>query len=241
MACFLFGASRCPSYAQNPTAAPTPWRSPLQELRAAGRDPYAYTFQRTHTAAELQALHADLGEGAVAEGAQVAVAGRVMSRRFMGKLAFFKLVDASGSIQVCWFMWGWPCWFRAGLELFFKLVDAFPSGSIQACAWACASVCACLCGSVYRERRQLDQTLRSMVNGPSLFTNVQRTCPGINPTLPCSPRSAPPAPCPLLPAVHRALGGGRGRTRGLCPLQGNGGQVSARLRFSGCCFTWMSR
>ena len=31
---------------------------------------------------------------------QVAVAGRVLSRRFMGKLAFFKLVDASGSIQV---------------------------------------------------------------------------------------------------------------------------------------------
>lgn len=36
----------------------------------------------------------------MAEGASVAVAGRVMSRRFMGKLAFFKLVDASGSVQV---------------------------------------------------------------------------------------------------------------------------------------------
>ncbi|EFN55794.1 hypothetical protein CHLNCDRAFT_57712 [Chlorella variabilis] len=71
-----------------------------EELRAAGREPYAYTFPRTHTAAQLQELHAGLGEGQVAEGASVAVAGRVMSRRFMGKLAFFKLVDASGSIQL---------------------------------------------------------------------------------------------------------------------------------------------
>lgn len=72
----------------------------VQELRAAGREPYAYNFPRTHSAAELQTLHAGLADGAVAEGAAVAVAGRVMSRRIMGKLAFFKLVDATGSIQV---------------------------------------------------------------------------------------------------------------------------------------------
>ncbi|KAL4451821.1 hypothetical protein ABPG75_007483 [Micractinium tetrahymenae] len=71
-----------------------------EELRAAGREPYAYTFPRTHSAAELQSLHAGLADGAVAEGAAVAVAGRVMSRRIMGKLAFFKLVDATGSIQL---------------------------------------------------------------------------------------------------------------------------------------------
>ena len=82
---------------------PPPSRAPpcLQELRAGGLEPYAYTFARTHSAAELQALHAGLGDGEVAEGeVAVAVAGRVMSRRFMGKLAFFSLVDASGSIQV---------------------------------------------------------------------------------------------------------------------------------------------
>ncbi|KAL4853325.1 Lysine--tRNA ligase [Chlorella vulgaris] len=63
-----------------------------EDLRAAGREPYAYNFQRTHTAAELHQLHAGLGDGLVAEGASVSVAGRVMSRRFMGKLAFFKLL-----------------------------------------------------------------------------------------------------------------------------------------------------
>lgn len=71
-----------------------------QELRAAGREPYAYTFPRSHSAAELQAAHTDLADGAVAEGAAVAVAGRIMSRRIMGKLAFCKLVDSTGSIQV---------------------------------------------------------------------------------------------------------------------------------------------
>lgn len=79
---------------------PPAFLAAVQELRAAGREPYAYGFPRTHTAAELQQLYADLADGAVAEGASVAVAGRVMSRRFMGKLAFFKLVDASGSVQV---------------------------------------------------------------------------------------------------------------------------------------------
>lgn len=85
-----------------PTHHPTALLLPcaLQELRAAGRDPYAYGFPRTHTAAQLQQLYTELPDGEVAEGATVAVAGRVMSRRFMGKLAFFKLVDASGSIQV---------------------------------------------------------------------------------------------------------------------------------------------
>ena len=33
-------------------------------------------------------------------GKQVAVAGRVMARRFMGKLAFMALADDSGAIQI---------------------------------------------------------------------------------------------------------------------------------------------
>ena len=92
---------RC-RHSAHPASATLPpaFLAAVQELRAAGREPYAYGFPRTHTAAELQQLYADLADGAVAEGACVAVAGRVMSRRFMGKLAFFKLVDASGSVQV---------------------------------------------------------------------------------------------------------------------------------------------
>ena len=95
--CSCARPSRCCARTASPRPPTPAWP---QELRAAGRDPYAYTFQRSHTTAELQAAYADLADGAVAEGASVAVAGRVLTRRFMGKLAFFKLVDASGSIQV---------------------------------------------------------------------------------------------------------------------------------------------
>ena len=34
------------------------------------------------------------------QGERVAVAGRVMARRFMGKLAFLALTDDSGSVQI---------------------------------------------------------------------------------------------------------------------------------------------
>ena len=70
-------------------------------LRAAGADPYAYRFDRTHTAAALQAEHKDLPAGEVApETVRVSVAGRILARRVLGKLAFIKLADASGDVQL---------------------------------------------------------------------------------------------------------------------------------------------
>jgi lysyl-tRNA synthetase class 2 len=72
----------------------------VSELRAAGQEPYGYRFDRTHTAAELQATHAALEPGQEVEGVDEAVAGRVMARRVMGKLAFLSLQDESGSIQL---------------------------------------------------------------------------------------------------------------------------------------------
>ncbi|EIE27769.1 lysyl-tRNA synthetase [Coccomyxa subellipsoidea C-169] len=70
-----------------------------QDLRSAGKEPYAYTYERTHMAAALHEQFRDLPDGEMAD-LQVAVAGRVMARRFMGKLAFMSLVDDSGSIQI---------------------------------------------------------------------------------------------------------------------------------------------
>ena len=70
------------------------------ELRAAGREPYAYTFNRTHTAQELQTLYKDLPDGEQIDDVSFSVAGRIMNRRVMGKLAFARLVDASGYIQL---------------------------------------------------------------------------------------------------------------------------------------------
>jgi len=70
------------------------------ELRAAGTEPYAYSFERTALAAALQATHTGLAAGAEAEGPPVAVAGRVVARRSFGKLAFLSLADESGTIQL---------------------------------------------------------------------------------------------------------------------------------------------
>ncbi|MEB3296304.1 MAG: lysine--tRNA ligase, partial [Cyanobacteriota bacterium] len=56
-------------------------------------------FAPTHRTAALQQDHADLPNGAERD-VPVAVAGRVMTRRVMGKLAFFTLVDESGPIQL---------------------------------------------------------------------------------------------------------------------------------------------
>ena len=57
----------------------------LEEL---GQGPYALTFSPSHRMAELQETHADLPKGEERD-VSVSVAGRVMTRRVMGKLAFF--------------------------------------------------------------------------------------------------------------------------------------------------------
>jgi lysyl-tRNA synthetase class 2 len=58
-----------------------------------------YRVEVTDRAADLQAAHADLADGA-GSGVTAAVAGRVMLLRDMGKLAFATLRDSSGSIQL---------------------------------------------------------------------------------------------------------------------------------------------
>jgi lysyl-tRNA synthetase, class II len=68
-------------------------------LAQLGQGPYGLRFEPTHCTAALQELHADLPNGQERDVA-VAVAGRVMTRRVMGKLAFFTLVDESGPIQL---------------------------------------------------------------------------------------------------------------------------------------------
>ncbi|CAI5993762.1 unnamed protein product [Closterium sp. NIES-65] len=80
---------------------PPPARPQVEALRAEGRNPFAYTFSRTHRAAELQERFRGLGSGEQAEGGEVvAVAGRVVARRVMGKLAFLTLRDEETSIQL---------------------------------------------------------------------------------------------------------------------------------------------
>jgi hypothetical protein len=70
-------------------------------MREAGVEPFEYTYATTHTATELYALYQDKLEGGEEdESADVSVAGRIMTRRVFGKLAFFTLQDATGTIQL---------------------------------------------------------------------------------------------------------------------------------------------
>jgi lysyl-tRNA synthetase class 2 len=70
-----------------------------RSLAALGHAPYALGFEPSHRTADLQRLHADLANGEE-RAVPVAVAGRVLTRRVMGKLAFFTLADESGPIQL---------------------------------------------------------------------------------------------------------------------------------------------
>ncbi|MBE9239849.1 lysine--tRNA ligase [Synechocystis salina] len=69
------------------------------QLRQLGLNPYAYTWDATHQAKELQAAYQDLANGEEVD-LKVAIAGRILARRVMGKLAFFTLQDESGTIQL---------------------------------------------------------------------------------------------------------------------------------------------
>lgn len=71
-------------------------------MRSKGLEPYAYRWDRTHTANQLQVIYKDLGDGEEcnSEKDHVSIAGRVTARRAFGKLAFLTLRDDSGTIQV---------------------------------------------------------------------------------------------------------------------------------------------
>ncbi len=68
-------------------------------LKMIGQGPYAQRFDSSHKTASLQEDHADLPNGEERD-VVVSIAGRIVSRRVMGKLAFFSLADESGTIQL---------------------------------------------------------------------------------------------------------------------------------------------
>ncbi|MCM1982641.1 lysine--tRNA ligase [Lyngbya confervoides] len=71
----------------------------IEQIKDLGLTPYAYRWESTHRAQELQETYATLEKGAEVE-VQVAIAGRILARRVFGKLAFFSLQDETGTIQL---------------------------------------------------------------------------------------------------------------------------------------------
>jgi len=75
--------------------------SKVDAMREAGIEPFEYTFDQTRSAAQLVTEYdGKLEAGEEDEESDVAVAGRIMTRRVFGKLAFFTLQDESGTIQL---------------------------------------------------------------------------------------------------------------------------------------------
>ncbi len=69
-------------------------REKLADLCAAGKDPFEITkYDRTHHSADIKENFEAL------EGKSVSIAGRMMSKRIMGKASFCNLQDLKGSIQ----------------------------------------------------------------------------------------------------------------------------------------------
>ena len=66
----------------------------LAALRELGLDPYPAHTERTHDCATVVSQYDELA------GQEISVAGRVLSIRSFGKLAFIKLQDASGAVQL---------------------------------------------------------------------------------------------------------------------------------------------
>ena len=74
-------------------------RNSLEQMRQLGIEPYpAAEFPVDAHTAEIKETFTDPAEGEAPR--EVAIAGRVMSRRIMGKAAFIELQDADGRIQV---------------------------------------------------------------------------------------------------------------------------------------------
>ena len=76
-------------------------RENLQKIRDLGIDPYpAAHYPVSHLASEIKANFQEDKEGQALNYQEVCLAGRLMSRRVMGKASFAELQDSSGRIQI---------------------------------------------------------------------------------------------------------------------------------------------
>ncbi|OQP24199.1 OB-fold nucleic acid binding domain-containing protein, partial [Geobacillus zalihae] len=73
----------------------------LKKIEELGVDPFGKRFERTHKAQELFELYGDLSKEELEEKQiEVAVAGRIMTKRGKGKAGFAHIQDVTGQIQI---------------------------------------------------------------------------------------------------------------------------------------------
>ncbi|MBQ6591685.1 MAG: lysine--tRNA ligase, partial [Solobacterium sp.] len=75
-------------------------REKMNDLRAKGIDPFGQAYHRTHRSGEIRALFGGRTlEELEAEDNRVSIAGRIMTKRRLGKLGFIHIQDIDGQIQ----------------------------------------------------------------------------------------------------------------------------------------------
>jgi len=74
-------------------------RNKLQALRSQGYDAFPHNFERTAVLAKIRQEFSEIATGEKKEGAVFKVAGRLMTKRPMGKAAFFNIQDQSDNMQ----------------------------------------------------------------------------------------------------------------------------------------------
>jgi lysyl-tRNA synthetase class 2 len=72
----------------------------LAALRAAGIEPYPYGYHRTHNTRQALDIIEQNTDNLLTQEFKVNVAGRIVSKRGMGKTAFMDLRDGSGKMQL---------------------------------------------------------------------------------------------------------------------------------------------
>ncbi|HEX9660304.1 MAG TPA: lysine--tRNA ligase [Rhodothermales bacterium] len=84
---------------RQPSDQETQRREQRDEIVERGLNPYPFEWPVTHTAPQAVGEF-ETHESGGGEAAHVSLAGRIMTRRIMGKASFFTLQDAGGTIQV---------------------------------------------------------------------------------------------------------------------------------------------
>lgn len=76
-------------------------RQKMEQLKEQGIEPFGQAFDRTHRSQELRDLYGEKTKEELQElNVAVSVAGRIMTKRRMGKLGFMHIQDRDGQIQV---------------------------------------------------------------------------------------------------------------------------------------------
>lgn len=75
--------------------------SKMNALREQGIEPFGAAFTRTHRSGEIRTLYGEVSKEVLDESNHtVRIAGRIMTKRRMGKLGFVHMLDRDGKIQI---------------------------------------------------------------------------------------------------------------------------------------------